>query len=860
MDSQLKDSQLAESSTPIQIAPQCFDTRHGPYGQAMASILVTTGEQLIADIYRADKAELQTESFDTLPPILEGRNLYKLLGLGKEQSKAWESWDYLLGALLSPMTLTKIINRRLRGNSDHSHVRREILASIIAISWALYNRAIIEQNKVMDRGSFAIHDPEYRLYNYLLNYIKLATRNSSPGFFLGANDFGYDRNPREHRSSHYREDIKQHGGDIRLWGGGPALPLLPNEATTYLFGSIDRNDMPFFWIKFEEFGLGNWLESINHLFCFLRAGHVQPSNVYREKDIPLAMRQAYTAFKQLVIGDSKHHATAIHEMWKEMLAQYKSAPTKLLAGLIQSFQKEAINQQFNPAQLTYRTGNEVIFDYRELFYTVNPPLYKTIEFNQENIIRFLPPAYIELYLHYQQVSSMLMSVMKQRPLASFLEEKYAKGALENSASALKQLDALVHLSEISYFDLIQQWSELEIKEKYEQFKIEYSAHVKKQETGLYSLPAGEQEMVLFLTNISLASHWLGQLNYLILHQNNTHRSDYKKTRDLFFETGQKIYHQLLLYVSLLSNETNLKEPLTKLLHAIEFFQKRNQFLFYQYEPSLIRAAAMGDDKNVSGQLKKHSMLNLEYRSRRNETPLYIASTEGHPKVVQKLYQYGADIDRSGPKQESAFVAAALHGHKDVICSMLDVRDNAMLYSGMKRREQDSLGNTALHYMISSAKWSNISARQVAIDRYLVSVIPPKSWLSSYNYSSIAKYTSIQNKAGDTPLHLLAKMNFPASFLYEIPTRLKRKGLDVSRIFDLNIVNKKNQTPLDIAISNRNVALVEYLYSLGGRSSYKALMELEDCLKLCRDKPDMSIELSNTPEESTPMTTVKKSLA
>src|SRR5690606_7912233 len=143
----------------------------------------------------------------------EGRNLYKQLAIGKEQTKAWESWNYLLSVMLSPMSFAKMLNRHLFGNKSHASVRREILASIIAISWALYNRAIIEQEKIMDRGSFTIHDPEYRLYNYLLNYIQLATRSSNPGFFISANDFGYDRNPKEYRSSHYLEDEMQHGGD-----------------------------------------------------------------------------------------------------------------------------------------------------------------------------------------------------------------------------------------------------------------------------------------------------------------------------------------------------------------------------------------------------------------------------------------------------------------------------------------------------------------------------------------------------------------------------------------------------------------------------------------------------------------------
>src|SRR5690606_1039706 len=101
--------------------------------------------------------------------------------------------------------------------------------------------------------------------------------------------------------------------------------------------------------------------------CFLKAGHVEPTNVYREKDIPLQMRQAYTAFKQLLKNDQNLPANTIHGMWREMLAQYKKQPNHLIAGLLQSFKEAAIAHKFDPEKLTYRTGSEVIFDYQDLF-------------------------------------------------------------------------------------------------------------------------------------------------------------------------------------------------------------------------------------------------------------------------------------------------------------------------------------------------------------------------------------------------------------------------------------------------------------------------------------------------------------
>jgi hypothetical protein len=132
----------------------------------------------------------------------------------------------------------------------------EYLNRIIDLMWYLYGIAI-EKNQAFDEGTFVIEDHESKMYNFLLNYVKLVNPSvkgtlQDPASNISTNQYAYSR-----LSSHFRIEQQQHrhyGIDMRYFGQGQmvATALLPAQKSHILFGELGNG---LIFIKFESAGI-----------------------------------------------------------------------------------------------------------------------------------------------------------------------------------------------------------------------------------------------------------------------------------------------------------------------------------------------------------------------------------------------------------------------------------------------------------------------------------------------------------------------------------------------------------------------------------------------------------------------------
>lgn len=286
---------MNQPNTPTQQNTSCLT-------QTFQNELVKLGDQVLRDLYSHRSIDLTQKNY-----FEEIQKSYGTEITNSQYSTlaAWAPSNLLRYALSS-------------GDEPYIKTRKNHLAAIIAVVWKLND--MMGEN-AFERGSFTLIDPEHRLYNFLLGYVKLTTGYDNPQalpFLLTSCNFAYRRDPQIYGSSHhvYHCPESQFGIDMRFDPHGGVLKLLPYNATHFLFAKLNLGDQKenLLFIKWEEIGMGSLGATLSHGIHF---GHSQ-SNVKaearREKDIKSEITLEFGKLRDL--NTTIEQPTTIWEMIK----------------------------------------------------------------------------------------------------------------------------------------------------------------------------------------------------------------------------------------------------------------------------------------------------------------------------------------------------------------------------------------------------------------------------------------------------------------------------------------------------------------------------------------------------------------
>jgi len=178
--------------------------------------------------------------------------------------------DIIQRILYGGSLVHQIANNYKYSRTSKSH--KEQLEDIINISYYFFSEALAK-NQVYDEGSFVIHDKNFRIYEFLMDYVKSCNQNvtgtiKDPAFFKANNPYAYPRISTHHKKS--QKKFRQYGIDIRFSPDHPLQTLLPNHKAHILFGKInEQKELLFF--KIERYGLVFTSEFLGHTYELIRS-------------------------------------------------------------------------------------------------------------------------------------------------------------------------------------------------------------------------------------------------------------------------------------------------------------------------------------------------------------------------------------------------------------------------------------------------------------------------------------------------------------------------------------------------------------------------------------------------------------
>lgn len=226
---------------------------------------------------------------------------------GKFKEILGDKYDCSLYAPISSFLAPSSFVRWALASSDLSYntVRKNHLAAIILISWALLDKAK-NQGDYFERGSWSIVDPDHRLYTFLLDYVKLTTGSDDPKslpFVMTKSNFAYRRDPQLYASTHHGDHCldSQFGIDVRFEPQDGVRKLFPFDFTHLLFAKLSlggEQHEPLLFVKLEDIGMGSIGATVAHLSSFGKSTGNVDCNTRREKDIPNGIKEAINSFKQ----------------------------------------------------------------------------------------------------------------------------------------------------------------------------------------------------------------------------------------------------------------------------------------------------------------------------------------------------------------------------------------------------------------------------------------------------------------------------------------------------------------------------------------------------------------------------------
>jgi hypothetical protein len=318
--------------------------------------LTDVGHTVLGKILYEDDFDISKSGFfEKVYPQLEPY-------LGEAQYSALASWapsNYIRWAFSS-------------ADQNYIATRKNQIIAILGLGWAMTDLAK-QQGDFFERGSFTIIDPDHRLTNFLLDYVKLTTGYQDPQtvpFVLTSCNFAYRRDPSLHGSSHHngRCPESQFGIDVRFEPSEGVLKLLPFDYTHLLFAKLNvgNQEEPLLFLKLEDLGMGSLGATTVHSLGFLHSQSHVATEARREKDIGPTKEMAATIlslFKDLqeeanVTGDFKTIRSMVLEAQKilDTETQSKVAHEKARKFLIM------LDELYPNGNNHLRVGNEVIID------------------------------------------------------------------------------------------------------------------------------------------------------------------------------------------------------------------------------------------------------------------------------------------------------------------------------------------------------------------------------------------------------------------------------------------------------------------------------------------------------------------
>jgi len=248
---------------------------------------------------------------------------------------------------------------------ENDAIQKEYLAKIIMLMWHIDNVAL-KNDEGFVKGSFKILDPEHKIYNFLLGYVRVCTGYVDPKshhWASNVNNQAYRRSPSKGGSSHYKTETvndEQFGVDMRFETTQTVYGYLPHEKRHILFGNVGDN---LTFIKFEEVGIGSVGETLQHTFNFGRSvsgGVTQEAR--REKDIPEEIKNKFGE-----VSAELNIEVAAPDSISEMLALVRDHDDEKqlhLAGFTMTVQEHYLKDDLE--KLYVRKGNEVILKSEDL--------------------------------------------------------------------------------------------------------------------------------------------------------------------------------------------------------------------------------------------------------------------------------------------------------------------------------------------------------------------------------------------------------------------------------------------------------------------------------------------------------------
>ncbi|MCE3230969.1 MAG: hypothetical protein K0R52_897 [Alphaproteobacteria bacterium] len=258
-------------------------------------------------------------------------------------------------------------------SQDQSYIvtRKNQMIAIIALTWAMTDLAK-QQKDFFERGSFTLIDPDHRLADFFLDYVRLTTGYKDPQevpFAQTACNFAYRRDPEWRGSSHHKGRCpeSQFGIDIRFETFQGVLKLLPFGHTHLLFAKLDMGQPePLLFLKSEDMGMGSLPALAIHGFGFLHSQSHVASEARREKDIKEEIRAAFQAFQVAAGIEGPFKTIRAMSLEAQRLLDVVAAEDLASAAVkAQSFM-DIVNSTYPNGNNHLRVGNEVIIDLSRL--------------------------------------------------------------------------------------------------------------------------------------------------------------------------------------------------------------------------------------------------------------------------------------------------------------------------------------------------------------------------------------------------------------------------------------------------------------------------------------------------------------
>jgi len=202
--------------------------------------------------------------------------------------------------------------------------------------------------------------------------------------------------------------------------------------------------------------------------------------------------------------------------------------------------------------------------------------------------------------------------------------------------------------------------------------------------------------------------------------------------------------------------------------------------FITGEKPIYKAAYKGNLKKVK-KIIESDPAQINIQDFGGQTPLYLASVEGHTEIVEFLLDHNADIELGNDLNERPLEKAAKFGHYDIV--------KALLVHGATVNCKNKYGQIPLHW---AAVWSN---------KEMVGL------LLSYGADIFAK-----DKYNETPLHWAASGD-------------NKQVVDVllSHGADIFAKNSSNQTPREVALKHGFEKLVVCQYCICGYNGFSLIL-------------------------------------